>query len=391
MKIIYLLASLGSGGAERVVSLLANRMCEDGHDIQIVCLKYNDVYYTLHDNIKVVAATEHASNRIMELFWLRKYIQKEKPDVVIPFTEGVYCFTILALLGTRIPIIASERLDPAAMSLPRKILKRLLLPYADWLVVQTESIKAYFPKRIQKKTSVIYNPVNEEAFENPRMDSRVQSSKGKRADSYDHSGHDFCHNSSKQTSLTDLVAPKIQSSKQNRIISVARLYPQKNQKMMIEAFARIADEFPDWQLVIFGEGPLRAELESLVSSFKLDGRVLLPGRTEHVIEELRKSKIFCLSSDYEGMSNSMIEAICVGLPVVSTKVSGTEELVTNGVDGFLVGVRKVDELTTVFRRLLLDESIRIKMGINCMKKSSLFSLDSIVEQWKSLINEVISR
>ena len=88
MKIIYLLASLGSGGAERVVSLLANRMCEDGHNIQIVCLKYNDVYYTLHDKIKVVAATEHASNRIMELFWLRKYIQKEKPDVVIPFTEG---------------------------------------------------------------------------------------------------------------------------------------------------------------------------------------------------------------------------------------------------------------------------------------------------------------
>lgn len=391
MKFIFLLASLGSGGAERVVSLLANRMCEDGHDIQIVCLKYNDVYYTLHNRIKVVAATEHASNRIMELFWLRKYIQKEKPDVVIPFTEGVYCFTILSLLGTKIPIIASERLDPAAMSLPRKMLKRLLLPYADWLVVQTESIKAYFPKSIQKKTSVIYNPVNDEAIENHRMDSRVQSSKRKRADSYDHSGHDFCHNSSKQTSLTDLVAPKNQSSKQNRIISVARLYPQKNQKMMIEAFAQIADEFPDWQLVIFGEGPLRSSLELLVKSLQLDGRVLLPGRTEHVIEELRKSKIFCLSSDYEGMSNSMIEAICVGLPVVSTKVSGTEELITNGVDGFLVGVRKVDELTTVFRRLLLDEGLRIKMGINCMKKSSLFSLDSIVEQWKSLINEVISR
>ena len=391
MVISFVLASLGSGGAERVVSLLANKMSEHGHQIEIICLKFNDVYYQLDSRVKVTFAMQHTKNRFSEIFWLRNYIKKQEPDVVIPFTEGVYCFTILALLGTGIPIIASERLDPAAMSLPRKFLKRLLLPYADWLVVQTESIKAYFPKSIQKKTSVIYNPVNDEVFENPRMDSRVQSSKRKRADSYDHSGHDFCHNSSKQTSLTDLVAPKIQSSKQNRIISVARLYPQKNQKMMIEAFAKIADEFPDWQLVIFGEGPLRAELESLVSSFKLEGRVLLPGRTEHVIEELRKSKIFCLSSDYEGMSNSMIEAICVGLPVVSTKVSGTEELVTNGVDGFLVGVRKVDELTTVFRRLLLDESLRIKMGINCMKKSSLFSLDSIVEQWKSLINEVISR
>ena len=388
MKIIYLLASLGSGGAERVVSLLANRMCEDGHNIQIVCLKYNDVYYTLHDRIKVVAATEHASNRIMELFWLRKYIQKEKPDVVIPFTEGVYCFTILALLGTGIPIIASERLDPAAMSLPRKILKRLLLPYADWLVVQTESIKAYFPKRIQKKTSVIYNPVNDEAFENPRMDSRVQSSKRKRADSYDHSGHDFCHNSSKQTSLTDLVAPKIQSSKQNRIISVARLYPQKNQKMMIEAFARIANEFPDWQLVIFGEGPLRSSVELLVKSLQLDGRVLLPGRTEHVIEELSKSKIFCLSSDYEGMSNSMIEAICVGLPIVSTKVSGTKELVEEEGTGLLVDLNDVDSMAIALKKLIGDDTLREEMCVNGKKAAELFELETIIANWYQLIDQL---
>ena len=388
MKIIYLLASLGSGGAERVVSLLANRMCEDGHNIQIVCLKYNDVYYTLHDKIKVVAATEHASNRIMELFWLRKYIQKEKPDVVIPFTEGVYCFTILALLGTRIPIIASERLDPAAMSLPRKFLKRLLLPYADWLVVQTESIKAYFPKSIQKKTSVIYNPVNDEVFENPRMDSRVQSSKRKRADSYDHSGHDFCHNSSKQTSLTDLVAPKIQSSKQNRIISVARLAPQKNQKMMIEAFAKVADEFPDWQLVIFGEGPLRSSLELLVKSLQLDGRVLLPGRTEHVVEELRKSKIFCLSSDYEGMSNSMIEAICVGLPIVTTNVSGVKELVDDNINGFVVECGNVDRMCSALSSLMGNESLMNCFAQKSFERRRLFQMDVVNNKWNSLINQV---
>ena len=373
MRTIFLLASLGSGGAERVVSLLANRMCEDGHDIQIVCLKYNDVYYTLHEKIRVVAATDHASNRMLELFWLRKYIKTEKPDVVIPFTEGVYCFTILSLLGTGIPIIASERLDPAVMSLPRKILKRLLLPYADWLVVQTESIKAYFSKSIQKKTSVIYNPVNDEVFENPRMDSRVQSSKCKGTASYDYSSHDFCHNSSKQTSLTDLVVPKIQSSKLNRIISVARLYPQKNQKMMIEAFARIADEFPDWQLVIFGEGPLRSSLELLVKSIQLEGRVLLPGRTEHVIEELRKSKIFCLSSDYEGMSNSMIEAICVGLPIVSTKVSGTKELVEEKGTGLLVDLNDVDSMAIALKKLIGDDTLREEMSNNGKNAAELFN------------------
>lgn len=385
MVISFVLASLGSGGAERVVSLLANKMSEHGHQIEIICLKFNDVYYQLDSRVKVTFAMQHTKNRFSEIFWLRNYIKKQEPDVVIPFTEGVYCFTILALLGTGIPIIASERLDPAVMSLPRKILKRLLLPYADWLVVQTESIKAYFPKRIQKKTSVIYNPVNDEVFENPRMDSRVQSSKRKRADSYDHSGHDFCHNSSKQTSLTDLIAPKIQSSKQNRIISVARLYPQKNQKMMIEAFARIADEFPDWQLVIFGEGPLRAELESLVSSFKLEGRVLLPGRTEHVIEELRKSKIFCLSSDYEGMSNSMIEAICVGLPIITTKVSGTEELITNGENGYVVDKGDSEGLCSKMRELIKDKEKRTLFGEKSIPLAYKFRLDVIVGEWENLM------
>ena len=354
MKIIYLLASLGSGGAERVVSLLANRMCEDGHNIQIVCLKYNDVYYTLHDKIKVVAATEHASNRIMELFWLRKYIQKEKPDVVIPFTEGVYCFTILALLGTRIPIIASERLDPAAMSLPRKFLKRLLLPYADWLVVQTESIKAYFPKSIQKKTSVIYNPVNDEVFH------QIENGELK---------------------IENLV-------RQNRIISVARLYPQKNQKMMIEAFAQIADEFPDWQLVIFGEGPLRSSLELLVKSLQLDGRVLLPGRTEHVVEELRKSKIFCLSSDYEGMSNSMIEAICVGLPIVTTNVSGVKELVDDNINGFVVECGNVDRMCSALSSLMGNESLMNCFAQISFERRRLFQMDVVNNKWNSLINQV---
>ena len=389
MKITFLTASLGSGGAERVVSLLANRMSEMGHQVEIICLMYDDVYYQTKPEVKLTVVPRVCPGSLIKrLFWLRRYVQKSGTEVCVAFTEGVYCATICALLGTGIPVIASERLDPHYMSWQRNLLKKIFLPHAAWLVVQTESIKAYFPKRIKKKTSVIYNPVREEVFENPSKDSRVQSSKCKGTASYDYSSHDFCHNSSKQTSLTDLVVPKIQSSKLNRIISVARLYPQKNQKMMIEAFAKIAGEFPDWQLVIYGEGPERNSLELLVKSLQLEGRVLLPGRTEHVIDELRISKIFCLSSDYEGMSNSMIEAICVGLPVVSTKVSGTEELITNGVDGFLVGVGNDKELANIFRRLLNDEGLRNRIGQSCMKKSSLFSIDSIVEQWYRLIISV---
>lgn len=350
MIVTFLLASLGSGGAERVVSLLANKMAERGHQVEIICLKFNDVYYQTDSRVKVTLAMQQTKNRLTEVFWLRKYLKQQKPDVVIPFTEGVYCFTILSLLGTGIPIIASERLDPAAMSTTRKVLKRLLLPFADWLVVQTQSIKEYFPESIQKKTSIIYNPVNEESL-SPALPSR--------------------------------------EGRLNRIISVGRLYPQKNQAMMIRAFAKVADEFPDWQLVIFGEGPLRAELEFLVSSFKLQNRVFLPGRTEHVIEELRKSKIFCMSSDYEGMSNAMIEAICVGLPIISTNVSGTEELIRDGENGFIVEIGGEERFTICISQLISSPSLQDNMSVKNIQLAKIFNIDHIVDEWISLINTVV--
>ncbi len=372
MNIIFVLASLGSGGAERVVSLLANKMVERKHQVEIICLKFNDVYYQIDSRVKVTLAMQQTKSRLTEIFWLRNYIYKKKPDVVIPFTEGVYCFTIFSLLGTHIPIIASERLDPAAMSPTRKLLKRLFLPFADWLVVQTQSIKDYFPKRIQKKTSIIYNPVNEDVFKS--LDGlQVQGANA-------------------ASSVQSLNTPMEGRGQErlNRIISVGRLYPQKNQKMMIRAFAKIADDFPDWQLVIYGEGPLRAELESLVSSFKLQERVLLPGRTENVIEELRKSKIFCLSSDYEGMSNAMIEAICVGLPVISTKVSGTNELIKDKETGCLVDLDNEMMLSSAMAFLMGNETVRKEMSHRNIIKSNKFNQVSIVNEWIELINFVIS-
>jgi glycosyltransferase involved in cell wall biosynthesis len=351
MTIVFVLASLGSGGAERVVSLLANKMVERGNQVEIICLKFNYVYYQTDSRVKVTLAMQQTKNRLTEVFWLRKYLKQQKPDVVIPFTEGVYCFTILSLLGTGIPIIASERLDPAAMSKTRKILKRILLPFADWLVVQTQSIKDYFPESIQKKTSIIYNPVNDSVFNLPSLQGRA----GERL---------------------------------NRIISVGRLYPQKNQEMMIRAFAKVADEFPDWQLVIFGEGPLRESLELIVDSLELQDRVLLPGRTEQVVEELRKSKIFCMSSDYEGMSNAMIEAICVGLPIISTKVSGTDELIKDSENGLLVEIGDESSLEDCMSKLMSSAVERENMSDRDRKIAGLFDIDYIVNQWMELIDKV---
>jgi glycosyltransferase involved in cell wall biosynthesis len=274
--------------------------------------------------------------------------------------EAVYEFVLLALLGTKVPVISSERKDPATLGSLRKILRWILLPTATAHVVQTQQIKQYYNQRIQKKTHIIYNPVNERVFET----------------SYDNDDDN------------ENLKSKIKEERLNRIISVGRLYPQKNQKMMIEAFAKIAPKFPEWSLVIYGEGYLRNDLERLVERLKVKDKVLLPGRCETVIEEVAKSKVFCLSSDYEGMSNAMIEALCVGTPVISTRVSGTDELIRDGENGLLVDIGDTEGLAKAFEILLSNQELREQIGKKGQKLTTKFNTDTIVDQWENLVHRL---
>jgi glycosyltransferase involved in cell wall biosynthesis len=372
MKLSFVTANLGAGGAERVTSLLANQFCQKGYDVEIVFFRDRLIFYELDDRVKIIVIGEKCQSNAMwrKMLWLRSYVKKEKPDVVIPFRVSVYCITILSLLGLSVPIIASERIDPHIPDSYWTCLRKLLLPFVKHLVVQTEYIKSYYPKFIQKKTTVIPNPVRGEVFISPNG-LQVQGANAV---------------SSVQSSNTPIEGKG--QEKLNRIISVGRLYPQKNQEMMIRAFAKIADEFPHWQLVIYGEGPLRAELEFLVSSFKLQNRVLLPGRTEHVIEELRKSKIFCMSSDYEGMSNAVVEAFCVGLPIITTKVSGTEDFINDGENGFLLDIGDTDGMEKAMRILMSNDVLRRRMGEKSRSEADQFEMKRIFQQWVDVVNKV---
>lgn len=348
MNITFLTASLGSGGAERVVSLLANRMAAMGHQVEIICLLYDDIYYKTVSEVKLtVVPRECPGNLAKRLWWLRGYVMRSETDVCIAFTEGVYCATICSLLGTKIPVIASERLDPSAMSWQRNLLKKIFLPRADWLVVQTEHIKRFFKGNMARKTSIILNPVNDQVFH---------------------------------------ITP---CEKENTIISVARLFPQKSQHVLIEAFAQVSNRFPDWKLVIYGEGPRRKSLQLIIERLQLTGRVLLPGRTEKVIDKLNQAKIFALSSEYEGLSNAMLEAVCVGLPIVSTRVSGTDELVQDGVNGYVVDTGNVKAIAQALERLMENGQMIEQFGNESKRLAEQFRLDTIVHEWLRLIKQVV--
>lgn len=359
MKISFVTSTLTSGGAERVISLLANNFSERGYEVEMIALtSISPDYYSLNPNVKFIHADKVSKGGLPgELWWFRRHIKKEQPDVVIAFMEAVYEFVLLALLGTKVPVISSERKDPATLGPLRKILRWILLPTATAHVVQTQHIKQYYNQRIQKKTHIIYNPVNERVFMVKVDGLKV-----------------------KEDGLKVKGEERI-----NRIISVGRLYPQKNQKMIIEAFAQISERYPDWKLVIYGEGYLRKDLESLVERLKVKDKVLLPGRCETVIEEVEKSKVFCLSSDYEGMSNAMIEALCVGTPVISTRVSGTDELIRDGENGLLVDIGDTEGLAQAFEKLLSNQELRELLGKEGQKSATKFKTDTIVNQWEELI------
>ena len=350
MDILFVTATLTSGGSERVMSLLANQLAERGHRVEIVNLNKHIVFYPIHKDVHLSFAEEEVGSSIVrKIGWLRKYVKTKKPDVVIPFMEAVYCVTLLALIGVHIPVISSERIDPRHSPRLRNILRKIFLPLTTHLVVQTKDIKAFYPQFIQKKTSIIYNPVSETVF-------HLQ-----------------------------------EEPKENVIISVGKLDGQKNQKLLINAFASIAEDFPDWKLVIYGEGRERDSLESLVSGFRfqVSSRIKLPGRCETVIEEMNKAKVFAFSSDFEGMSNAILEAVCVGLPVVTTNVSGAAELVKNGEGGFVVPIRDEKALAEALRKILQDENLREKMMHTNKARAKEFKQDMIVNQWEELIKKIV--
>ena len=222
MKIVFVTDTLSSGGSERVLSTLANSLCKT-YEVSIVCLRKRMIAYDINPAIKLAFADDHHRDITAKLLWLRKYLRQY--DLVIAFMLPVFVATLACMLFTRTPIIVSERNDPGKASLFRKIIRRMLLFRMQHMVVQTPEIKKYFPAKYHKRISVIANPISEQ-FE-------------------------------WQSALS--------SHKEKKIISVGRLDPQKNQKMMIDAFALFSKTHPDHCLDIYGEGPMRQELEEYIT------------------------------------------------------------------------------------------------------------------------------
>ncbi len=369
-RIVIVVGSLSTGGAERVAATMANAWLDRGHEVWLVStyLGVGAPAYPLHPGVSVVLLSEAVSDHgtalwpvtLRKIRALRRLLLSIGPDIVISFLTNVNVLTVLARANSGIPLIISERTDPLHDGeLPRALRmgRALCYRFADALVVQSSAAAARYAARLRgvSRMTVIHNPLPAELAASPW---RAQ-----------------------------------QEEQGGCVVAMGRLTPEKGFSKLIEAFANALRGESAWQLRIWGEGPLRDDLQSQVERLLLTDRVRLCGLTDQPWTALAAGQIFALSSEYEGFPNAMLEAMALGLPCIAFDCpSGARELSDGGRAAMLVPCGDVAALTAALRDLARGSALRSALGARAATfVRSKFAQPSVMSDWDALIEEVMVR
>lgn len=357
-KIAFIIPSLETGGAERVVSSLANELIDD-FDVTIIAYYNCTPFYKLDERIDFKFCKIDyikGENSLMTHFQLftrtYKILKSKKINLVIGFMSTANIYAIVSSKLLRIPNIISERSNPNYNDISNfwVKLRRLIYPYANKLVIQTNGIKDYFN-----------DIINEEQFE-----------------------------TIKNPLAKDLILKRdLNSIKDKLILNVGRLSPSKNQDLLIKAFANI--DHKDWKLIIVGEGEFKKELSRLIDFYKLEDKVILIGNEPNVSKYYNTASIFAFTSKHEGFPNVLTEALYFGLPTISTNCSfGPSELINDLENGFLIPVGDQIQLEEKLKILMTDSDLRKKFSNNAINSTVNFEGTKISLKWKSLITKLLN-
>jgi len=180
------------------------------------------------------------------------------------------------------------------------------------------------------------------------------------------------------------------SNAARHVVAVGRLVRQKGFDLLVRAYSKVAEEHPDWNLWVFGEGPERSRLESLAEDLGTGTRIRFPGWSDRIFAAYRHADLFVLSSRYEGFGNVIIEAMAAGLPVIVTDCpSGPAEIVRDGEDGLLVPAEDVDALADAMGRLMSDAADRDRLAGRAIRAADRFGLDPALDRWERVLRRVV--
>lgn len=354
VRITIVLPALGAGGTERVVSVIANQWAARGWSVTVVTFEPRDTvaYYHFNSDIRIrrlalppkrriwFAAAVAFAKRILRL---RQVLKETAPDVTFSFLTRTNMMTLIASRRLDFNVVVSERNNPALQHLGPiwRFLRARLYPKAFGLVTMTNGAMQYFAPSMRKRSWVIPNSVD---FPDPDPEKRQRGGK--------------------------------------ILAAVGRLVPQKGFDLLLEAFSQISADHPEWNLVIWGEGPDRSKLEAMRDRLGLQGRVTMPGVTSRPGIWIDTADAFVLSSRFEGWGNVLLEAMAADLPVISFDCEwGPREMIEDELSGLLVEPENVDALACALHRVLGDSKLRNRLVAAVGPRARQFTRQRIMAQW----------
>ena len=354
MKLLFVIGPLRKGGAGRVVCNLSNELVKN-NEVYIATTISNKSDYPLDKNVKIICLDTKEKKsflirNIRRINYLKKIIKEKKIDVAISFLPEP-SYRLMLAKNKKIKTIISDRNDPNIEynSFFKKLLTKKLYSKSDGFVFQTPDAMNYFPKKIQERSVVIPNPINNVFF----------------------------------------VEKPFNGKRKKVIVTVGRLTNQKNHKLLIDAFRIVQKKYKDYQLYIYGEGELEDYLKKYAESLNLNGCIVFKGNSNHLEKELYDFKMFVLSSNYEGMPNALMEAMALGLPCISTDcpIGGPKYLINNN-NGLLVPTNDVDELAKAMIKVIEDEKTADEISNNCYSDVKKYNNVQINDMWTSFISKI---
>ncbi len=360
MRIALLISSLGPGGAERVMAVLANGLAARGHSVRLITLAGREHdFYVLDRHVErcALGLTGDSTGKlgavlanVRRLTALRRAILAATPDTVLSFVTRMNILTIMACAGLPTHLVISERVDPASHgeAAAWNVLRWWTYRRAAHVVVQTEAIARWFRARLPhpERVAVIPNPATPPG--EPRR-----------------------------------AGPR---PAQPYLLGAGRLVPQKGFDLLIRGFCLAAATLPDFKLIIAGEGGESHALRELANSLGRGSAVIFVGAVHNLAELMRGATAFVLSSRYEGFPNVLLEALACGVPTIATDCpGGVREILDDGRCGVLVPCEDPQALGTAMARLAVDAELRrtlAHLGSLAVKR---YELAGVLDAWEAVL------
>lgn len=342
-KIVFIIPNMTGGGTERVISLLSDEYVRKGFDVAVMQFAGYEHAYPLNEKVEDFSVAPRSNGNpfvmIRRLIAMRRYFRENPDSYIFAFCVMGAVFSVITTWGMKLPVMVAERNSPDSCNV--KALRNWAYSRAFRITFQTEDGISYFPEEIAKKAVVIPNPVD-----------------------------------------ADMPQPYT-GERSRRVVTAGRLHKQKNHALLLEAFADFVKKFPDYELHIYGEGELEGRLKEQAARLQIGSRVVWHGFCPDVREQIKDAAMFVLSSDYEGISNSMLEALSMGIPTISTDcpIGGARIYIAPEESGLLVPVGDKAAMSEAMCRIASDGELAKRLSAGAVRIRENYSVAKIADKF----------